>query len=265
MHQKITKRKFNKRMILLLVVAIIALPIWSKPITETAARNVATQILLRSSVTTHNVDSTTQLKAQVVPQKTMYPFIVIFIVIIGIQVIWIIRKIPKYKEESAKMLEQYGLTISELIPYRCRYAGGHPDRDQEAYSIVVGAKRGKLIFFTTNIAFSEGKNFSANILIPNIAITPKLIYLFDIPINSIAEIRYFDATTSRPAGYVIGDYWAIPINMKKGDASVLIDWNDGSFNHSTEFRFEGLVQGVNANRRANTLRNMLIRMAKENA
>ena len=89
-----------------------------------------------------------------------------------------------------------------------------------------------------------------------------LRHLFDIPIDSIIDIRYFDATTNRTVGAIGGANWAIPIHMKKEDASVLIDWSDGRFNHSTEFRFVGLFGGHNANKRANTLRNALIKMAQ---
>jgi len=49
MFQKFTKRKINKRIILLLIAAIIALPILSKPVNENTALAVATQKLLHSS------------------------------------------------------------------------------------------------------------------------------------------------------------------------------------------------------------------------
>jgi hypothetical protein len=88
------------------------------------------------------------------------------------------------------------------------------------------------------------------------------MYLFDIPIKRIADIRFFDETTSETIGFFVASYWAIPINMKKGDASVLIDWNDGQYNHSTEFRFNGILNGYKASNRANALRNSLIKMTK---
>ena len=60
MYQKIKKRKFNKRMILLLVVAITALSIYSKPITENTALSVAVKILSPSSTLRNSADSTQQ-------------------------------------------------------------------------------------------------------------------------------------------------------------------------------------------------------------
>jgi hypothetical protein len=63
-------------------------------------------------------------------------------------------------------------------------------------------------------------------------------------------------------GIIGGDYWAVPIKMKKGDASVLIDWKEGKYGHSTEFRFVGFLKGMDANRRANSLRNLFIRLTK---
>jgi len=70
MYLEFIRRKSIFLSILLLALATIVLPVWSKPVNENMARQVATQTLLRSSVA-HNVDSTAQLKAQVVPQKTM--------------------------------------------------------------------------------------------------------------------------------------------------------------------------------------------------
>jgi len=60
MQQKITNRKFNKRFILLLVGAIIALPIFSEPVTENTALSVAVKILSPSSALRSSADSTQQ-------------------------------------------------------------------------------------------------------------------------------------------------------------------------------------------------------------
>ena len=53
-------KKFNKEILFLLIVAIIALPIWSKPINENTALGVANQVLLRSSGLRSSKDSTQQ-------------------------------------------------------------------------------------------------------------------------------------------------------------------------------------------------------------
>jgi len=178
----------------------------------------------------------------------------------------------KQKKEAAKLIhkiiDEYGLTFSNMITYYCKYVGGHPERNKETSSyssILFGTKNGKLIFFEGNIRFDDSKNQEGRTSHKELKVDDKkekLTHLFDIPINSIVDVRYFDSTTSVTAGYVLGDYFALPINMKKGDASVFIDWSDGKYNHSTEFRFAGLMQGRRANERANSLRNTFVRMTK---
>ena len=176
----------------------------------------------------------------------------------------------KEKEKIFITLNEYGLTFSDMMLYYCHYVGGHPEQDSyiNGSSILFGAKNGKLIFFD-GFGIHFKKTAEGN-LTPNrkldIAPINKLTYLFDIPINRIKDICCFDATTSRPVGLIGGNNWAIPINMKKEDASVLIYWNDGKFNHSTEFRLNPLVSisGGTRSIRANKLRNTLMRMTKEN-
>ena len=69
MYQKITTKRAMKS-ILLLVLATLVLPVWGERVDENTARQVATQTLSRSS-TTHDADSTTQLRVQAVSQKTV--------------------------------------------------------------------------------------------------------------------------------------------------------------------------------------------------
>ena len=178
------------------------------------------------------------------------------------------------KETICQIFNEYGLAFFEMIMYSCKYIGGHPERDRETSSnenILFGTKNGKLIFFASKFIHfddfmkEEGRTSHKEL---DVEENSELTHLFDITIDSIVDIRYFDATTSSVVGGVgtsIGGIGVgIPIRMKQGDASVLIDWNDGKYNHSTEFRFAGLLQGIGANRKANTLRNILIKMTKEN-
>jgi len=208
------------------------------------------------------------------------------------------KKKNKAKDSIFSTLRQYDITVEELIFYGCKYVGGHPDRDSESNNIFFTKKNGKLVFFTGAMAHDTDlketfslknmnpidpyKNFfrtlsgsktqqpkKLNILVEGEQIHEEikndfyeLNHLFDIPIDAIADIRYFDATSSSIVGLVGGDYWAVPIKINKGDASVLIDWRDGKFGHSTEFRFVGFLRGMNANKRANSLRNLFIRLTK---
>ena len=186
----------------------------------------------------------------------------IFALVLGTTIGLISYKLLRKKQDELttkflKILNEYGLTFSDTLAYFCKYVGGHPERDGSSRNLLFGAKNGKLIFFDSNILIIEEGNLTYERVRPYIGSKTELIHLFDIPINSIADIRYFDATTSSTIAVVGGDHWATPIRMNKGDASVLIDWNDGKYNHSTEFRFAGIIQ---ANKRANTLRNTLIRI-----
>ena len=160
------------------------------------------------------------------------------------------------RENISKVLNKYGLTLSDVWNCLCKYVGGHPEQDSAThYGLLFGVKNGKLIFFVTSCIYGTDGKLSEK----DIGCDAKLIHLFDIPIDCIADIRYFDATTSSTVAIVGGNHWAIPIHLKKGDASVLIDWNDGRYNHSTEFR----LTGIQANRRANTLRNTFIKITKD--
>ena len=70
MLQRIKKKKSNKKNIFLLALATIVLPVWGGQVDENTARQVASQILSRSSET-QQTDSTTQLRASAVSQKTV--------------------------------------------------------------------------------------------------------------------------------------------------------------------------------------------------
>jgi len=170
-----------------------------------------------------------------------------------------------YKKVT-KTINDNGFALSDMKQFWCIYVGGHPERDKESSgTIFFGIKNGKLIFFEgVGLEFSEGVGIKYRLgcASPN----HKFTHLLDIPISSILDIRYFDSTTSSTiagVGTSIGGIGVgIPIRMKQGDASVLIDWNDGRFTHSTEFRFVGFFKGRQANQRANTLRNTLIKMTR---
>jgi len=165
-------------------------------------------------------------------------------------------KVKLKKEAASALFEQYGLTTSEIAFSPCLYIGGHPERDNETKfgNTLFGVKSGKILFFEYAGLLLASESFEAQVE------PPKIKYLFDIPVDSIEDIRYFDATTKQTLGLAGGSNWAIPIKMTKGEASVLVDWKDGKFYHSTEFRFK--FNFVGANEDANKLRNTLIRMSR---
>ena len=61
---------FQSKGVLILVLATLVLSVWGKQVDENTARRVASQTLSRFSAT-HSVDSTAQLRAQTVQQKTV--------------------------------------------------------------------------------------------------------------------------------------------------------------------------------------------------
>lgn len=177
-------------------------------------------------------------------------------------------RIEKVKKRIINELQNRSLCLSDLTVYFCQYIGGHPKRDRESLaSVWFGAKDGKLIFFEGDTIFKkkgilsgEGRINSDDEV--NFFLESKLTHLFDIPIDDIKDILYFDETTKNTIGAFVGYSVAIPIRIKHEEAVVLIVWNDGRYDHSTEFRFNGVFTGNNANRRANTLRNVFIEMTR---
>ena len=205
----------------------------------------------------------------------MYLLFLLCGISIVLSIIWANKEKKKKRELIPKILNEYDLTFSDMMFYNCRYVGGHPERNKESSSngtvILFGVKNSKLIFFESSkisfglsLIYDEGKSLKSEKVIINS--DSALTYLFDIPINSIIDIRYFDETTSTTVagvGTSIGGIGVgIPIKMQKGDAAVIIDWRDGRFTHSTEFRVSGNWNIISANERANSLRNTLIRMTR---
>ncbi|MDR2586029.1 MAG: hypothetical protein LBC84_07430 [Prevotellaceae bacterium] len=189
--------------------------------------------------------------------------IFLIIAVFGGGIYLLISLSNKKENKFYGMLKEYGFTLTEMASFTCTYVGGHPAKDKESlFRIIFGVKEKKLIFFETSVVIANGLSFLEGEIQPKtkVRVTYQSAsnHLFDINIENIQDIRYFDATTTRPVGLVGGSFWAIPINMKRGDASVLIDWAEGKYSHSTEFR----VTGPKANERANTLRNALIRMTQ---
>ena len=196
----------------------------------------------------------------------------------------------KRQDKLAEVFANCNLSVADIISTNSKYVGGHPERDYEALNIVVGAKNGTLLFFgggygqlncdvrNGKLFFFEGNyatdlysnlsnDFQITIKSMNILLNSmnSFRYLFSIPIRDITGIQYIDATTRSTKAYigtVIGGTGVgAPIKTKDENASVFIDWVDGNFSHSIELN----ITQQNANTKANTLRNALIRMIKNSA
>ena len=101
----------------------------------------------------------------------------------------------KHTKIVSKLINRYGLTIPELTGYNCTYAGGHPDYNLEAKSVVVGAKNGNLIFFAGILLDYRDEDLSPKGTLSYVNVNG-VKYLFCIPISNITDIQYVDATTS---------------------------------------------------------------------
>ena len=194
------------------------------------------------------------------------------------------------QDKLAKSFANWDLSVTDIMSTNSKYVGGHPDGDNEGLNIVVGAKNGQLIFFgggsgLLNCEVKNGKLFFYeglyatdlySDLSSNFQITIKSMdilfnsmnpfrYLFSIPIRDIRDIQYIDATTRSTKAIIGTSIGGIgigaPIKTKDENASVFIDWVDGNFCHSIELK----ITQQNANTKANTLRNALIRMIKNSA
>jgi len=124
-----------------------------------------------------------------------------------------------------------------------KYVGGHPNIDKTIEKCSIYKR-------TEDVVICEvGQNYFP---------TPKS----RIPINSIKNIQVEDASSIEKK-ITLGRVLLVGVfalawrkNKKDEHAFVTIDWDDGKFDHSTVFAFDG----KNAMQNANTARNNLIKM-----
>jgi len=85
----------------------------------------------------------------------MGQFLLILLVLImfGLFIFWMANNMVKEARKNIfNVLNKYGLTLTELMIYDCKYVGGHPERDiiSNINRTLFGVKNGKLIFFGSN-------------------------------------------------------------------------------------------------------------------
>lgn len=142
MFQEFTKKKFNKKSILLLVLATMTLPILGGQVDENTARQVASQTLSHS-LTTHNADSTTQLRAQAALPKTMQLL---------------------YKSSNIDGDNVYGtLRAAQENTNETVYFYVFGAENNEGFVIVAGDDR-----ITPVLGYSDSNSFSADNMPPNL-------------------------------------------------------------------------------------------------
>jgi len=150
------------------------------------------------------------------------------------------KDIANANEELAKQ----GLSLSAFIQSKATYAGGHPNANEQFSSVAYIEKDGNLRFYAMPYDFQMP------------------YFKFSIKKEAITNISLEDASTmesriSLGRVLLVGVFALAWRKKKKNElAFVVIDWNDGKFDHSTTFSFEG----ENATQEANRFRNDLISM-----
>ena len=129
---------------------------------------------------------------------------------------------------------------------KASYAGGHPDVDNNFNSVAYVFEDENLKFYTMPISY-EMPTFK-----------------FSIKKDDMKNISLEDASTIENrvtlGRVLLVGVFALAWRKKKKNelAFVVIDWNDGKFDHSTTFSFEG----TDAAQQANAFRNALISLCR---
>jgi hypothetical protein len=169
------------------------------------------------------------------------------ILLIGLIVIFIIlgRNANKQKAKNKdRIITKYNL--SNLIKTDASYVGGHPMRDTMIPDLYCALSDNKLRFYSLGGS----------------KVGPGLV--FSIPKDAIQNIELEDASSIEHkvtlGRIILVGVFALAWKKKEKNelAFVIIKWNDGKFDHSTIFSCEG----QNAMQKANTLRNLFIRLAQ---
>lgn len=167
----------------------------------------------------------------------------ILFIVITIFVISIIESAKKQKVNEKKFTS-LGYSIDSRI-YTGKYIAGHPEINDSVYRTTIYPKDGKLeIMYELPTKMPQKKGEIENSLIKNILVEDQ----------STVEKR---VTVGR---LLITGIFAFALKKKKKIelAYLIIEWNDGKFNHETIFEFEG----KGAMQKANTARNKIIKVVR---
>lgn len=145
------------------------------------------------------------------------------------------------KKKVDEMLEKHGLKSEGFKPIGT-YVGGHPDVNETIHYMQI-YQEGKTIRFYSSMSATFAP-----------------VLKFSIDADSIKNIQIEDSSSIEKR-LTVGRLMLVGVfafawkkKEKKELVFVVIDWNDGRFDHATTFSFEG----ANAMQSANTARNNLI-------
>lgn len=169
-----------------------------------------------------------------------------WVVLVFFVILFVILVISSEKEtaKAKAVLAKKGLDFSDF-KFVGKYVGGHPDFDKEIMRVSVKDSPDVLLFYDQISQFSMP------------------YHRFDISKNQIKGISIEDASSIEKK-LTVGRLFLVGVfafawkKKKKNElAFVVIDWNDGKFDHSTTFA----IEGKDAFRQANSVRNQLIKFA----
>jgi len=167
---------------------------------------------------------------------------------IGIPTIIIALIISTKQQEKTLMhtkekLAQEGLKIEDFKRTLSNYVGGHPDANDTIQKISYRVDNEDVIFCEHDYPAMPEKKFVINKhSIKNITVEDASSIENKITLGRVVLVGIFALAWRK--------------KEKKELAFVVVEWNDGRFEHSTTFSFDGIG---NAMTHANTMRNGLIR------
>ena len=163
--------------------------------------------------------------------------------VVGFVIFFIILIISSSKEEkkTKENLSKQGLSLSSFKEVGM-YVGGHPKYSRDVGSVSVKDEKAKVSFYKRETPISMPQ------------------HIFDISKSSIKAITVEDSSSIEKkitlGRVVLVGIFALAWRKKKKNevAFLVIEWNDGRFDHATTFVFET----KNAMQKSNAARNRLI-------
>ena len=175
----------------------------------------------------------------------MNPFL-IFLIIIVVIIFFVVKTSKRNKLIKQEFLLQ-GYDIEHII-YTSNYISGHPDIDKGGKSFLI-KKGDEIKIYFGFITQDKNKTF-----------TTKPEFKASIPIANIKNVLAEDKSTIQSRLSYTKIAFGIGLNEKHKTerAFLVIEWNDGKFDHETVFDFED----KNAMQKANIGRNQLIKIIR---
>jgi len=168
----------------------------------------------------------------------------VWVIVIGLVVIFVIIGVTSSKKEKSikNDLQSRGLNLDDFVSVGA-YVGGHPDRNENVDNCFANREGEEMVFYRRIIAEMPQRKFSI-----------KRENVKNISVEDASSIEN-KITVGR---LLLVGVFALAWRKKKKNelAFVVIEWNDGRFDHSTTFSLEG----KDAMTKANTVRNSLIKL-----